>query len=233
MIPTSRSSLCNHNTIAEPCKENEHWVREFYAKLMETDKASRLVAIRGKVVNYGLEVINQVYGLLNYDIKYLARLKAISRNNNPWAMTKLGILCSYMTTEASTWMSIVCNSISPSVNIRTILMLQAQIVACVLDNVLVNIGHLIVNEFREFKMCDNPSLVIPFLITKLCKQTVVEVLLGNTWIEPNNQIFPIMMRGKGSALKSRRRKIDSDKSVHADYDNPIPPNLGSFQVFSK
>ncbi|KAG5595495.1 hypothetical protein H5410_036727 [Solanum commersonii] len=142
-------------------------------------------------------------------------------------------LLTQITSQASTWMSIVCNSISPSVNIRTILILQAQIVACVLDNVLLNIGHLIVNEFWEFKMCDNLSLVVPSLSMKLCRQTLVVVLSGNTWIEPNNKIFPIMMCGKGSVLKSRRRKIDSDKSVHADYDYPIAPNLGSFQVFSK
>ncbi|KAG5571243.1 hypothetical protein H5410_061009 [Solanum commersonii] len=44
---------------AEPCKVNEQWVREFYANLVEIDMASRLIRIRGNVVDYGPEVFNR------------------------------------------------------------------------------------------------------------------------------------------------------------------------------
>ncbi|KAG5585904.1 hypothetical protein H5410_046338 [Solanum commersonii] len=99
---------------------------------METDMASKLITIPGKVVNYVSEVINQIYGPLDHDIK-----ASIDRN-----------CASDLTAEARIWMSIVCNSISPGRNIRNIPMLLAQKMACVLDNVPLNIGQLIVNEFR-------------------------------------------------------------------------------------
>uniref|UniRef100_M1DX14 Uncharacterized protein n=1 Tax=Solanum tuberosum TaxID=4113 RepID=M1DX14_SOLTU len=54
-------------------------------------------------------------------------------------------------------------------------------------------GHLIVNELWEFKMHDSISLLIPSLITELCKQVEVEVLLDDTWMEPKILIFPLKM----------------------------------------
>lgn len=33
------------------------------------DIISRLITIQGKVIEYGREAINQIYGLLNHDIK--------------------------------------------------------------------------------------------------------------------------------------------------------------------
>uniref|UniRef100_M1BV18 Putative plant transposon protein domain-containing protein n=1 Tax=Solanum tuberosum TaxID=4113 RepID=M1BV18_SOLTU len=101
--------------------------------------ASKLITIQGKVVDYGPEAINQIYGLLNHDTKgftnkdcesgtWLAS-KICSGQNVPWAATKAEILCSYLIAEARTWMSIVCNRISPSGNISNIPVLRAQIVA--------------------------------------------------------------------------------------------------------
>lgn len=131
---------------------------EFNVNLMETDMASKLITIRGKVVNYVSEVINRIYGPLDHDIKastdrdcasgaWLAS-KLCPGNNVPWAIRKAKILCSNLTAGARIWISIVCNRISPSRNIRNIPMLLAQKMACVLDNVPLNIGQLIVNEFR-------------------------------------------------------------------------------------
>lgn len=39
---------------------------------------SRLITIQGKVVNYGLEEINQIYGLLNHDIKSVTNKDCVS-----------------------------------------------------------------------------------------------------------------------------------------------------------
>jgi len=65
-------------------------------------------------------------------------------------------------------------------------------VACVLNDVLLNIGHLIVNEFREFEMHDSLSLVFPSMIMELCKRVEVEILLSDTWMEP--KILSIHLR---------------------------------------
>ncbi|KAG5610455.1 hypothetical protein H5410_021736 [Solanum commersonii] len=37
------------------------------------------------------------------------------------------------------------------------------------DDFPFNVGHLIVNELREFKLHDSPTLMFPSLITELCK----------------------------------------------------------------
>ncbi|KAG5576966.1 hypothetical protein H5410_057100 [Solanum commersonii] len=50
-------------------KENEKWVREFYANLMKIDMESKFITILGMFVDYRPEAINWVYGLLNHDIK--------------------------------------------------------------------------------------------------------------------------------------------------------------------
>ncbi|KAG5576193.1 hypothetical protein H5410_056327 [Solanum commersonii] len=53
------------------------------------------------------------------------------------------------------------------------------------------------------------SLVVLSLITELCKWAEVEVLLGDTWMEPKHQIFPIKMHGEGTIVKIKKRKVDS------------------------
>ncbi|KAG5571663.1 hypothetical protein H5410_061429 [Solanum commersonii] len=92
-------------------------------------------------------------------------------------------------------MSIVCSCISLSGNIRNIPVLQAQIVAC---------------------------LVVPSLSTELCKRAEVDVLPGDNWIEPKNPIFAHKMHGEGTLIKSKKRKVDSGKSVHVEDNFPIP-----------
>lgn len=63
--------------------------------------ASKLITIRGKVVDYRPKAINQIYGLLNHDIKaftnkdcesgtWLAS-KICPDRNVPWATTKTKI----------------------------------------------------------------------------------------------------------------------------------------------
>ncbi|KAH0706094.1 hypothetical protein KY285_012248 [Solanum tuberosum] len=133
----------------------------------------------GKVVHYVMEAINQVYRLLNHDLEAFTEKDCAS----------------------GAWLA--SNFISPSGNISNILVLRAQIVSCVLDDVLLNIGHLIVNELWEFKMHDSISLLIPSLITELCKQVEVE-----------------------------KRKIDYVKSVHVEDDSLLPPVGGDFESFA-
>ncbi|KAG5576488.1 hypothetical protein H5410_056622 [Solanum commersonii] len=109
---------------------------------METNMASRLITSRGKVINYEPKVINQVYDLLNHDIK---------------AFTNKD-----------------CN--------------------------------LIGNVFWKFKMHDSMSLFVLSLIMELRKHAEVEVLLGDTWVEPKNPIFPLKICGEDMVVKSKRER---------------------------
>ncbi|KAG5630914.1 hypothetical protein H5410_002631 [Solanum commersonii] len=69
-----------------------------------------------------------------------------------------------------------------------------------LDDVLINIVYLIVDEFLEFKMHGIISLVVPLLITEICKWAEVE-----------------------------QEKKDSGKSVHVEDDPPRTPVMGPFE----
>ncbi|KAG5590230.1 hypothetical protein H5410_040744 [Solanum commersonii] len=53
--------------------------------------------------------------------------------------------------------------------------------------------QLIVNEFQEFQMHYNLSLIVPSLLTEVCKLTEVEIFLGDNWMEPKNLIFSFKM----------------------------------------
>ncbi|KAH0642060.1 hypothetical protein KY290_035212 [Solanum tuberosum] len=78
-------------------------------------------------------------------------------------------------------------------------------------------------------MHDILSLVVPSFITKLCNRAEVEVLSGETLMHPNNPIFPLKMCGEGMVVKSKKRKVDSRKSIHVDDDSPAPPIVVPFE----
>ncbi|KAG5585905.1 hypothetical protein H5410_046339, partial [Solanum commersonii] len=77
-------------------------------------------------------------------------------------------------------------------------------------------------------MLDSLSLIVPSMISKLCKRVKVEILLGDTCMEPKNMIFPRKMCGEGSVVKRKMRKMDYGKFVHVEDDSPIPSIMGPF-----
>lgn len=77
-------------------------------------------------------------------------------------------------------------------------------------------------------MLDSLSLIVLSMISKLCKRAKVEILLGDTCMEPKNMIFPLKMCGEGSVVKTKMRKMDYGKSVHVEDDSPIPSIMGPF-----
>ncbi|KAH0746165.1 hypothetical protein KY285_007822 [Solanum tuberosum] len=65
---------------------------------------------------------------------------------------------------------------------------------------------------------------------ELRKHAEVEVLLGDTWVEPKNPIFPLKICGEDMVVKSKKRKVDSCKYVHVEDDSPIPPIVGPLSI---
>ncbi|KAK6782020.1 hypothetical protein RDI58_019816 [Solanum bulbocastanum] len=78
-------------------------------------------------------------------------------------------------------------------------------------------------------MHDILSVVIPSLITELFNRAEVELLPGETLMDPKNPIFPLIMCGEGMVVKSKKRKVDSRKSIHVDDDSSTPPIVGLFE----
>ncbi|KAK6773791.1 hypothetical protein RDI58_029029 [Solanum bulbocastanum] len=154
-------------------------------------------------------------------------LKLCSGKNFPWYVINAIVLFSHLTAEARIWMSIVCSRIYTSGNISKIFVLQALIVACALNDIPLNVGHLIVNEFQEFKFHDSLSLIFPSLITKLYKHGEVEVLPIDNWVEIKNQIFPLKIRGEGAVMKRKKRKTNSgQRSLEGVEEKLVTPHFG-------
>ncbi|KAH0729875.1 hypothetical protein KY289_001063 [Solanum tuberosum] len=122
---------------------------------MVTKLANPLMNIRGKVVNFGPEAINEIYGLQNHGFeKFMEKdytpgswlvSKLCPSKKVPWANTKSEIISTEFTAESRNWISNVCSRVSPCGNTSCIPVLRAQIVACILDDIPLNVGNLIVN----------------------------------------------------------------------------------------
>ncbi|KAF3635074.1 hypothetical protein FXO37_26173 [Capsicum annuum] len=106
-----------------PCVANEHWVREFYANLSVASFKNPLMTIKGRQVNFETEQINEVYGILDADMKqfhakacdpgtWMADILCVGKEV-PYATTKKDILMNDFTAEARLWLNIIYSRVSP------------------------------------------------------------------------------------------------------------------------
>ncbi|MCD9644444.1 hypothetical protein HAX54_032658 [Datura stramonium] len=89
--------------------------------------------------------------------------------NVDWASRKKSITSEELTTKATIWLAIICSRVSPAGNVRNIPVLWAQMTACILDSIGINVGRFIIKEPKEYLEQDSPSLMFPSRITELCK----------------------------------------------------------------
>lgn len=83
--------------------------------------------------------------------------------------------------------------------------------------------------FREFKLHDSLSLIFPFLITELCKRAELEEAPKDNGVSPRAPIIPLKVRGDGTTTKSKRRKVDSGKSLSVEESSTRPSMVGPFE----
>lgn len=81
----------------------------------------------------------------------------------------MGIMTSNFTTEARIQLNIICSRVSPSSNVTDVPSLQARMIACILDGILLNVGHYIIHELKEYLYQDSPTLMFSSLIIELCR----------------------------------------------------------------
>lgn len=55
------------------------------------------------------------------------------------------------TTESWIWLTIICSRVSPTTNMTNISIMQAQMVACIKDNISVNFGRFVIMELKHYK----------------------------------------------------------------------------------
>lgn len=109
--------------IATPCEANEMWVREFYANLRRTNFDDPQIIIRGRMVRFGIEYINDTLGIPNLE----PAQEKNNCDNGEWLVSKLfpphlrekrgnkrkGLKSIDFTAEAKRWLHIISNRVCP------------------------------------------------------------------------------------------------------------------------
>jgi len=206
--------------IPTPCDANEEWVREFYANLRRTHFQNHEITIRENTMIFGVEEINDVYGLPNHPLEpvqerdtcdngdWLVAKLCPPGHRVTWATKKKGIKYGDFTAEAKMWLYIIASRVSPCGNVSDVPYTRALIIACILDGIPVNVGHYIVRELKEYVLQGGTLLIFPSLITELCRRAHVEKWNGDHLIPADKPLHPLRVTGAGSVLKSKKRKVE-------------------------
>lgn len=96
-------------------------------------------------------------------------------------------------------------------------------IACIIEDVLVNVSHHVIRELREYLHQGRPSLIFPPLITTLCKKVGVSRHHADNWVDPDEVFHPLKITGEGSAVHRKKRKIKvTVENADADDDGEDP-----------
>nr|XP_033517221.1 uncharacterized protein LOC117281468 [Nicotiana tomentosiformis]XP_033517222.1 uncharacterized protein LOC117281468 [Nicotiana tomentosiformis] len=201
-----------------PCKANEEWVRKFYANLKRTNFDNPQLTIRGKIVMFVTEQINDILGLPDHPLEPVREKD--NCNNREWIISKLypagmrgkwankrkGLKSIDFIAKAKIWPYIICNRVSPCGNVSNVSYTIALIIACILDDIHVNVGHYILQELKKYLLDDSSCLMFPSLIIELCRRADVEVRSTDHWLPADKPFHPLRVTGEGSTVKSKKRK---------------------------
>jgi hypothetical protein len=146
--------------------------------------------VRGKMVPFDEKVINQLFGLENYEqCSFEARMAASScyvadsdilckPKFTSWILNKDGrpekLRISDLTSVARVWASFVLHNLLCS-NLKALTVQQATLVTAILKGEPVNVGRLLADDLWGTANCSSPSSYINHssLISKLCERVGV------------------------------------------------------------
>ncbi|KAF3636393.1 hypothetical protein FXO37_25462 [Capsicum annuum] len=119
------------------------------------------MTIQGKQVNFEVEQVNTVYGLLNANMgKFHAKACKSGtwmanilcpRKVVPSKTTKRDILINDVKVKARLWLNIICSRVSPCTYMAIITNIRARMGACLLIGIALNIGEIVILELLYFK----------------------------------------------------------------------------------
>lgn len=179
-----------------------------------------MMIIRGKTVHFDTEQVNDVYVLQH---AYLADFQSkgckmgtwiagilCSIREVSWAITKRGISMHDLTTEARIWLNIICSRVSPCTYMTFVTELCTCMVSCLISGIALNVGQIVLEEWRHYKIQSGTLFPFPSLITELCKRVGVEEYSTYTWVKPIPHITLPKIMGEGAPEHNKKRKVDSD-----------------------
>lgn len=108
------------------------------------------------------------------------------------------------------WLTIIYSRVSSSTNLENIPTMHALMVACLLDNIPLNVVRFVLMDIRHYR---NKKIMFPLLITKLYRRSRVDAFPKNSWVSPKTLSYLLKIRGEGVLGKSNKRKVDLGRSV--------------------
>ena len=164
-------------------------VREFYSNLVTKDCSS--VMVRGSLVSFSAETINDVYGLPpSIDSEYPALvaapkaeifdevLRLIAIPTAAWSVSSTGrrtLAYASVNPEASVWLAFIKWSLQPVTHDTTVNQDRALLLYCILAGKSINVGQLIRREILDCAKKSSGRLFFPALITQLCMKAGIQV----------------------------------------------------------
>lgn len=134
------------------------------------------------------------------------------------AATRRGISMNDFIVESKIYLNIIWNGFLPCTHLTVVTNMQAQMVACILSSISLNMGEIMILDWRYLKSKGGILLSFPSLITKLCRRVRVEKYLSNTWVKPNPRITPLKIYGEGEPGQRKMRKVKLCKSTTEKFE---------------
>ncbi|KAH0689237.1 hypothetical protein KY289_016595 [Solanum tuberosum] len=96
-------------------------------------------------------------------------VEAACRDRVYWATTE-GITSTHWSPDAKRWMHLVSKKIRPLGNRIDVTFPQVLVVACAMQGIKLNVGALIISEWKMFYKGNKKAFFLPRLVTTMCKQ---------------------------------------------------------------
>ncbi|CAJ2633776.1 unnamed protein product [Trifolium pratense] len=173
--------------------------------------------VRGKMVPFDDKVINQLFGLENYEqcsfearmamnSFYVVHSDILCKPKFPsWIMNKDGmpekLRISGLTPVARAWATFVLRNLLPSSNHKVLTIRQATLVTAILKGEPVNVGRLLADDLWGAANCSSSSSYISHasLISKLCERVGVYPENNEEMVKPYRTITAAHLKSLSGA----------------------------------
>lgn len=110
--------------------------------------------------------------------------------------------------------------------------LQALMVAFILDDIVFNVGRLVVSNMKFFKIHGDMHLLLSSLTIEFCKRYRVLEYHGDMRVHPGTPIYTLKIFVECAPRKSKKRKINLDMSICEETKSYRPSIIGPIKEIS-
>ncbi|XP_045832237.1 uncharacterized protein LOC123923588 [Trifolium pratense] len=163
--------------------------------------------VRGKMVPFHAKIINQLFGLENYEQCSFEARKAkgsnidhqeihsiLCRPETDWTRSKDGKLSrlhtSDLTPNAKVWATFVLHTLLPCSNVSDLSIQKVTLLTAIIKGEPINVGRLLADDLWSTANCSSPTSYINHasLISKLCERVKVYPEKNEEMVKPSRAI---------------------------------------------